>query len=191
MNKNKKFQKINIDNIGVSYLRHSSKIKRIKISINMIGDLMVVIPINNTSEDAIRFMKSNIKWIKDSKNRIYNKKINIINFDFNDNLLNDFKLKIKLKTDQICIKHNFKYNKIYFKNMTSRWGSCSSKNNISFNNLMYHLDNDLQDYIIKHELLHTKIKNHSNIFWHELEKICENSKHKNSTINKFYFIKYY
>ena len=48
--------------------------------------------------------------------------------------------------------------------MTSRWGSCSSKNNISFNNLMYHLDNDLQDYIIKHELLHTKIKNHSNIY---------------------------
>ena len=191
MNKNKKFQKINIDNIGETYFRHSSKIKRIKISINMIGDLMVVIPINNTSEDAIRFMKSNIKWIKDNKNRIYNKKIHIINFDFNNNLINDFKLKIKLKADQICIKHNFKYNNIYFKNMISRWGSCSSKNNISFNNLMYYLDNDLQDYIIKHELLHTKIKNHSNIFWDELEKICENSKHKNSTINKSYFIKYY
>lgn len=56
---------------------------------------------------------------------------------------------------------------------------------------MYHLNDDLQDYIIKHELLHTKIKNHSHKFWIELEKICVQSKYKNKLINSSYFIKYY
>lgn len=185
------FQKINIDKIGNFYLRYSKKIKRIKISINLIGDLLVVVPNHNTYEDAIRFINSNIKWITKNKNKTFSKKINIISFNFNKDSLADFKLKIKLKVDQICVKYNFKYNKIYFKNMISRWGSCSSKNNISFNTLMYHLKEDLQDYIIKHELLHTKIKNHSNKYWNELEKICENSKYKNTIIKRSYFIKHY
>ena len=34
----------------------------------------------------------------------------------------------------------------------------------------------LIDYVILHELTHTIVKNHSNVFWETLEKVCENSK---------------
>jgi len=191
MHKNNKYKKFNDNEFGEFYLRFSKKIKRMTISINLIGDLMVVVPIYNTLEDVFEFIYSKNKWIKENKNKIITKNIRVINFDFDSDLLNTFKLKIKLKVDQISMENNFNYSKIHFKNMISRWGSCSSKNNISFNTLMYHLEDDLQDYIIKHELLHTKIKNHSKEFWNALEEICENSKQKNTTINRSYFIKYY
>jgi hypothetical protein len=73
--------------------------------------------------------------------------------------------------------------------MSSRWGSCSTSNNISLNNFLYYVGYDLQDYVIKHELMHTKIKNHSAFFWKELEAICENSKRKRFLINSSFLIR--
>jgi predicted metal-dependent hydrolase len=57
------------------------------------------------------------------------------------------------------------YNKVSFRNTHSTWGSCSSKNNISLNIQMMKLPDHLIDYIILHELVHTKIKNHGAEFW--------------------------
>ena len=55
--------------------------------------------------------------------------------------------------------------------MKTRWGSCSAKNNINLNMLITYLPKHLQDYIILHELVHTRIKNHSNQFWNILDGI--------------------
>ena len=71
----------------------------------------------------------------------------------------------------LAIKYKFEHNKISIKMMKSRWGSCSYKNNISINILIDYLPKKLQDYIILHELMHTKIKNHSKYFWSELEHV--------------------
>ena len=37
-------------------------------------------------------------------------------------------------------------------------------------------DFDVIDYVIIHELVHTKIKNHSSVFWAEVEKYCPDYK---------------
>ena len=62
---------------------------------------------------------------------------------------------------------------------------------MSLNNLLYHLSDDLKDYVIKHELVHTKVKNHGKEFWNMLESVCENSKKKRYSLNNSYFIKTY
>ena len=71
-------------------------------------------------------------------------------------------------------KYNFKYNKVALRNQKTRFGSCSYRNNINLNiNLMKH-DFDCIDYVLIHELVHTKVKNHSKSFWLEVEKCCPN-----------------
>ena len=72
--------------------------------------------------------------------------------------------------------------------MMTRWGSCSAKNNISLNILIAQLPKELQDYIILHELLHTRIKNHSKIFWTELDILIGNAKRIDSILKKNYVI---
>ena len=74
--------------------------------------------------------------------------------------------------------NDLSYQKLIFKTLKSRWGSCLSDNIICINNLVYYLPLHLKDYIILHELVHTKIKNHKKLFWEELEKICQNCKSK-------------
>ena len=82
------------------------------------------------------------------------------------------------------------YQKLTFKTLKSRWGSCSFDNIICINNLVYYLPLHLKDYIILHELMHTKIKNHQKEFWQELEKICRNCKLKRKELGDNYAIAY-
>ena len=53
----------------------------------------------------------------------------------------------------------------------SRWGSCSRENRLSFSWRIIMAPLRIVDYILVHELVHIKEKNHSWNFWEALEKI--------------------
>ncbi len=58
-----------------------------------------------------------------------------------------------------------KINKITLKDMTSRWGSCSSAGNLNFCFKLAFAPLFVVDYLIAHEVAHLKEMNHSNAFW--------------------------
>ncbi|MFC2136776.1 M48 family metallopeptidase [Bacteroidota bacterium] len=89
------------------------------------------------------------------------------------------------RTFQLASKYGFKYEKITIRNSKTRWGSCSHKNNLSFSLHVMRLPDSLIDLIILHELMHTKIKNHSKNFWMELEKIIPNVKKQNKELKRY------
>lgn len=76
---------------------------------------------------------------------------------------------------ELAKKHSFKFQKVTIRNNKRNWGSCSSKNNISLNLQMMKLPDELIDYILLHELVHTEIKNHSVKFWEKLNEITDNN----------------
>ena len=63
-----------------------------------------------------------------------------------------------------------KFGDLKFMKLEKRWGSCTEANNILINIDAIKLSFSLIDYLIMHELVHTKIKNHSKEFWAELSK---------------------
>lgn len=62
-------------------------------------------------------------------------------------------------------QYNLNFKNISIRNQTTRWGSCSSKGNLSFNYLIVRLPQHLADYIVVHELCHLGEFNHSKKFW--------------------------
>ena len=58
-----------------------------------------------------------------------------------------------------------KINKVTLKDMTSRWGSCSSAGNLNFCFKLAFAPLFVVDYLIAHEVAHLKEMNHSNAFW--------------------------
>ena len=59
----------------------------------------------------------------------------------------------------------------FVKNIKTRWGSCSSLNNINLNLHLMRLPDHLIDYVILHELAHTKEKNHGKSFWNLVDSL--------------------
>ncbi|MCR5176676.1 MAG: M48 family metallopeptidase [Anaerovibrio sp.] len=62
-------------------------------------------------------------------------------------------------------KMQLKYNKIFIKDQESRWGSCSTLNNLNFNWRIVMAPPPVIDYLLIHELAHLKEMNHSARFW--------------------------
>jgi predicted metal-dependent hydrolase len=94
-------------------------------------------------------------------------------------VLEDFMEKIYLveawlilppRLEELASQHGFRYNKVTIRDNRRNWGSCSSANNISLNMQMMKLPDELIDYILLHELVHTEIKDHSARFWKKLDE---------------------
>ncbi len=77
---------------------------------------------------------------------------------------------IPKRVGELAFLHRFNFNKVSVKKLKSRWGSCSSKKNLSFNYLLLKNSKDAIDYVIIHELCHTKEMNHSKRFWSLVEE---------------------
>lgn len=76
--------------------------------------------------------------------------------------------KITKRVQYWSNKTGLVYNDLKFRSLEKRWGSCTPNNNIIINYEAVKLSYKHIDYLIIHELCHTKIKNHSKEFWQEL-----------------------
>ncbi len=84
--------------------------------------------------------------------------------------LTEAHLLLPPRLNELAVQHGFRYNKITIRDNKHNWGSCSSINNISLNLQMMKLPDELIDYILLHELVHTEIKDHSERFWKRLDE---------------------
>jgi len=89
------------------------------------------------------------------------------------------------RIDELAKAHGFRYNRIFIRNQKTRWGSCSSKNNISLNIKLVRLPERLTDYVIIHELVHTRIKSHNKKYYAALEQIVNDRKSLDQELKKY------
>lgn len=75
------------------------------------------------------------------------------------------KIFVMDRVRKLALLHNFTYNRISLRDQSTRWGSCSSSKNLNFNWRLIFAPVEILDYVIIHELAHTREMNHSANFW--------------------------
>jgi predicted metal-dependent hydrolase len=176
----KNSQTIKIDGIGDVLFEHSARARRIIITVRPARGVRVAIPRHTSVESALEFVRAKEPWVKKHLARIadFEKQKK----DFNDRFLSidktEARKKITGRLHQLAHEHGFIYHKVSIRNQRTRWGSCSGKGNISLNMKLVALPSELSDYVLLHELVHTRIHNHSKRFWTELDKYVGSGKAK-------------
>lgn len=68
------------------------------------------------------------------------------------------------------------YTNVSIKQLKSRWGSCNTRKEITLNLFLMQLPWQLIDYVLVHELAHTKVMQHGRPFWQEMERHLPHAK---------------
>ena len=159
--------------IGTIKYIGNNRAKRIIISVKP-EYVRVVIPKRQSFKNAQKFVESRLDWIRTNKQ----------NMDLQLKKRNELpEIDRKVARKILCRRigelaqlHKFVYNRVSIRKQKTRWGSCSSKDNINLNANLLHLPSELMDYVLLHELVHTRVKDHSKDFWDELNTIVPNAR---------------
>lgn len=67
--------------------------------------------------------------------------------------------------------HGFNYQSVAIKRLKSRWGSCDQHTNIILNLFLMQLPWECIDYVLLHELTHTRVLHHGPGFWSAMAQV--------------------
>lgn len=70
-------------------------------------------------------------------------------------------------------KYDLPYQSVKINSSSGRWGSCSARRSINLSYYLVLLPKHLIDYVLLHELAHTREMNHGECFWVLLDKMTE------------------
>lgn len=95
--------------------------------------------------------------------------------------------ELRQAAERYCEKFGVRFNRIYIKNQKTKWASCSSRGNLSFNFWLICLPRELIEYVVCHEVLHLKEKRHNAAFWEALGREFGDYKEKERSLFEYWF----
>jgi len=184
-----KSKKVEIRGVGEVLLERSQRAKQINLTIKTLNVIRVAVPVGVSFVDAELFARSKREWLKKHLSRIQVLALEIERAVKTTPV--DRKIAREILADrlnEISKRLNLPYNKLFVKNQKTRWGSCSMQNNINLNMNLVRVPPELMDYAIIHELVHTKVKNHSQRFWHVLEYYLPNARELDQELDRYWWM---
>lgn len=83
---------------------------------------------------------------------------------------------LPIRLGELAEKHGFSYSSVSIRHLKTRWGSCDQRRNIILNLFLMQLPWQLIDYVLLHELTHTKVMQHGPKFWQAMEQVMPDIK---------------
>ena len=74
--------------------------------------------------------------------------------------------------DALSARCELEYRRVTIRSQKTRWGSCSRRGTISLNDQLLFLPRDTVEYLMIHELCHTRHLDHSQRFWELVAQHC-------------------
>lgn len=159
--------------VGQVLLRKSTKARRISIRVHPVRGVTVSVPYVVPYMAAEAFFRLKRQWVIETIERQKEKykDVKVISREDIEQMRCQAKAELPARLSELASRYGFVYNKVTIKNITSKWGSCSTLNNINLSLKIVRLPSVLQDYILLHELCHLRHHDHGHAFHLLLEHL--------------------
>ena len=168
-------------------LYRRSKLKRITLSVNAKGKVRVTAPKHVSKSFIEKFVHTKEEWVKgvlEKLKTVQSSEFSGRAYSYHVNKARAKKVIVE-RVKYFAELHGFVFNRISIKDTSSRWGSCSSDNNLNFNYKLLFLSDHLRDYVVVHELCHLRQHNHSLKFWKEVSAILPDYRVRERELKKY------
>ena len=179
---------VDIEEIGPVLLERSRRSKHVNIFVRPFKGVRVAVPRGVSFEEAEKIARTEIGWMKKHLAGMRKLEQEYV-FASGARADIDFAAAKKTITDRVnelAGRHRFTFNKLSVRDKKTQWGSCSPRNNISLNIKLVLLPQELIDYVILHELVHTRVKNHKKTFWSDLDGLVGDAKGLDSRLRSYH-----
>ena len=95
---------------------------------------------------------------------------------------------IEKRLNELSNTTNLQYKSVKIGNFKAKWGSCDSSKNIKINYKVVMLPHKIIDAVLLHELVHTKVMNHSQAFYKKLIAIMPEYKKYRAVLKNYGFL---
>ena len=94
------------------------------------------------------------------------------------------RVELVRRLDVLCAGSGLAYTRCSIRGQQGRWGSGSTSGNLNLNYKLLFLDPGLVDYVLLHELAHTRYPDHSRRFWRELQRLLPDCRARHAALQE-------
>jgi predicted metal-dependent hydrolase len=179
-------KKIKINDLDLEYqvIRRDVKYARLEIKN---GDLQLIVPLTYSNHEEI--VDKHREWIYRKISRIKQLQKDAKDKEIEFNRTDDeFRQLIRSYIMNISLDLGVNVNRVIFRKMKSRWGSCSSTGNININKRLKYLPSHLIEYVVHHELTHLLERKHNKRFWSMVSSKFPNYRQIEEELSIYWFL---
>jgi predicted metal-dependent hydrolase len=160
--------------------------RRITLSVTAKGVVRVTAPRGVSQKMIDTFVASKHAWIRGVLEKMKSLPIDFSGpeYSYHTNKARAKKI-ISERVKHFAQLYGFSFKRISIKNTSSRWGSCSTHDNLNFNYKLLFVPAHLRDYVVVHELCHLREHNHSRKFWAEVGAILPDYRVREWELKKY------
>lgn len=170
-------ERVGVEGIGTVELVRSVRARHIRLTVRPTGEVRLTLPLGASRAQGLAFAASRGAWVAAARARMAARKPVADPLPAGEERARTEALRRAARADlpdrvaRIAQRFGFVYGRITIRASRTRWGSCSSRNDLSLSLYLVLLPEHLRDYVIVHELCHTVHHDHSPRF-HALADRC-------------------
>jgi predicted metal-dependent hydrolase len=178
---------IEIDGIGPVLFEKSRRARRIGLTVRASRGVRVAVPARISFDEAGRVALSKLDWVKRTLGRIERARDRCSEVVLAAERLDRRAARAHLvgRLAALAEEHGFTPGRLSVRNQGTIWGSASPSGRIQLNAYLAVLPQELSDYVILHELVHTRVRGHGRAFWKELGRHCPDARSRQVRLREY------
>jgi predicted metal-dependent hydrolase len=163
-------QTIVLDGVGPVLFEKSRRARHIGLTVRASRGVRVAVPARVSFDEARRVALSKLDWFERTLARVERARDRCREAILAAERLNRRAARAHLagRLAALAEEHGFTPGRLSVRNQGTLWGSASPSGRIQLNACLAVVPQDLADYVILHELVHTRVRGHGRTFWAEL-----------------------